>query len=128
MMFSARKQPAFLPCTVECECNTITSISLLSFPSLPVALTWRQQLFLLTHFQPQVPPQVPPSIFHPSGADVALHAACSPVSMTTGMTSAQGLNITVRTPNQLSVNNAFLIALKILLVLKNKNKKGVDGW
>lgn len=130
-MFSVRDQPAFLPCTDECEYNTITSISLqsalCSFPSLPVALTWRQQLFLLAHFQPQVPPQVPPSIFHPLGADVALHAACSPVSMTTGMTSARGLNITVRAPNQLSANNTFLIALQILLVLKIKLKKS-GGW
>lgn len=66
----------------------------------------------------------PPIPLQP-GADVALQAACSPVSMTTRMTSAWGLNITVRTPNQLNPNNTFLIAIEIFLVT---TRKGVDGW
>lgn len=70
-------------------------------------------------------PLHPPFPLEP-GADFALAAACSPVTMTTGMTSAPGLNITVRTPNQLNANNAFLIVPEIFLVPKKK-KKGIWG-
>lgn len=135
VVFEVRELPAFPSSTEECECNAITSISLLnalySFAlSLTVTLIWWWQLFLLTYFQSHVSPQVPPSLQPPipllPGADVALQAAFSPVSMTTRMTSAWGLKITVRTPNQLNSNKTFLIAVEIFLV--TKKRKGVDRW
>lgn len=76
VVFNVREPPAFPPDTEERDCNAVTSISVLSAlysfsPSLTVALTWRRQLFLLTHFQSQVSPQVPPSI-PPSPSSLAL--------------------------------------------------------
>lgn len=82
------------------------------------------QLLLLSRSQPQVPPQVPPPSSRPlpPGADAALPAASSPVSMTTRVTSAPGLSITARTPGQLNADNAFLIAAEMFLVTKKKKK------
>lgn len=91
------------------------------------------QLLLLSRSQPQVLPQVPlhpPSpIPLPPGADVeALGAASSPVSMTTRVTSAPGLSITARTPQQLNADSAVLIAAEMFLVPKKEGEGWVCGW